>query len=95
MKTISEEDGWRLLEQITFNDRTLLCWYNPNNSVISLFLFNAFDKPNSLSERSPESTYGYVTHMVTGMYSELEAAEVVGLYLKDLEKDNIWWENDN
>lgn len=88
----NNDDGWRLLEQVTFNDRTLLCWYNADNSTIGLFLFNAFDRPNEMSKKSPESTYGYVTHSVSSIYTEKEAAEVVGLYLKDLENDNIWWE---
>jgi hypothetical protein len=92
--TISEDKGWKLLEQITINDRSLICWYNPNDGVISLSLFHLTDQPNELSKKSPYSTWGYVTYLVTNMMTSVEAAEVVGLYLKDIENENAWWEKD-
>ena len=93
-KPLKEEDGWKLLEERTFNDRTLLAFYSPNLSSISLFITHLFEQPNELSLRSPYTTWGYVTHFVSGMYTSKEAAEVVSLYLQDMEKENYWWEND-
>lgn len=90
---IAEEDGWKLLEERTFNDRTLIAWYNPDNSVISLMISHLTDQPNNMSKRSPYTTWGYITHMVTRMYTCKEASEVVSLYLKDIESENYWWEN--
>ena len=92
LSVISEEEGWKLLEEITINDRSLVCWYSPSNNVISLSLFHLTDQPNELSKKSPYTTWGYVTHMETNMATPKEAAEVVGLYLKDIENENIWWE---
>lgn len=87
-----EDEGWKLLEQVTINDRTLVAWYNPNDGVISLCMFHLVDQPNELSRRSPYTTWGYVTHFETAMYTSKEAAEVVSLYLQDIEKENFWWE---
>lgn len=93
-KPIDEEDGWKLLEERTVNNRAIIAWYNPNDNIISVIVTHVSDQPNSLSIRSPYTTWGYVTHMVSGMYSVEEASEVVGLYLQDMEKGNFWWEND-
>lgn len=93
LKPLREEDGWKLLEERTFNDRTLIAWYNPNDSVISLIITHLCEQPNELSMRSPYTTWGYVTHFTTAMYTIKEAAEVVSLYLQDMEKENYWWEN--
>jgi hypothetical protein len=92
-KPLEEDYGWLLLEKKTINDRTLICWYNPNDSIISLCLFH-LEPINRLSQSSPETTWGYATKLVTGMYTEKEAAEVVGLYLNDMETANYWWELD-
>jgi hypothetical protein len=88
----NEDDGWKLLEQVSINDRSLVCWYNPNDGVISLSLFHLTEQPNEISKRSPYTTWGFVTGMVSGMYTEREAAEVVSLYLQDIERENFWWE---
>jgi hypothetical protein len=90
---IDEQDGWKLLEEFTFNDRTLVAWYNDDTSNISLILTHLTDQPNELSKRSPYTTWGYVTWMVSEMKTCQEAAEVVSLYLQDIEKENWWWEN--
>lgn len=90
---IDEEDGWKLLEEFTFNDRTLVAWYNPNSGVFSLLTTHITDQPNELSKRSPHTTWGYVTHIVSGIYTCTEASEVVSLYMKDLESNNAWWED--
>lgn len=95
LPVISEEEGWKLLEEITINDRSLVCWYNPKDSIISLSLFHLTDQPNEISRLSPYTTWGYITHMETNMLTSREAAEVVSLYLKDLENDKIWWEVDS
>lgn len=94
LEVISEDQGWKLLEQKTINDRSLICWYNPNDKIISLSIFHLTDQPNELSKRSPYTTWGYVTFMTTNMMTVQEAAEVVGLYLKDIENDNAFWEID-
>lgn len=89
---IDEGDGWKLLERITFNDRTLIAWYNPGNNIISIIITHLYEQPNQLSKQSPYTTWGYVTHFVQGMHTCKEAAEVVSLYLKDIENENAWWE---
>lgn len=89
---INEQDGWKLLEEYTFNDRTLVAWYNSDDGVFSLVLTHYDEQPNELSKRSPYSTWGYITHMVSEMYTTEEAANVVGLYMQDMEKENFWWE---
>lgn len=94
-KVLDEKDGYKLLEEKTINDRTLLCYYNPTDRTISLMLFHLTDQPNSVSKRSPYTTWGYLTFFTTNMMSEKEAAEVVSLYLQDMEKDNYFWESIN
>lgn len=91
---IDEEDGWKLLEGVTINDRSLIAYYNPNDNIISLVIFHLTEQPNELSKRSMYTTWGYVTHAITAMHTCEEAAEVVGLYLQDIENDSCWWEND-
>lgn len=93
LETIDEQEGWKLLERKSINDRTIICWFNPDDNIISLCIFNLNEQPNELSKRSPYSTWGYITHMVTQMYTPKEAAEVVSLYLQDMEKENYWWES--
>jgi len=90
---INEEDGWKLLEEYTFNDRTIIAWYNPNDSIISIIITHLLDQPNQLAKNSPYTTWGYITHMVTKMYTCEEAAKVVSLYIKDIEDENAWWES--
>lgn len=85
--------GWKLLEKRTIGERTLICWYNESNKTSSLSLFHKTKQPNELSKKSPQSKlWGYVTHVATGMMSLPETAEVVSLYLMDMEKENVWWE---
>ena len=85
---------WKLLEYITINDRTLLCYYNGDLNQSGLLIFHLTDTPNELSRRSPYATYGYCTHIVFNMHTLKEAAEIYGLYLKDINDENFWWEND-
>jgi hypothetical protein len=87
-----KEDGWRLLEEKTINDRTLVAFYNDDQKIAGLMLFHLTDQPNQLSLRAPEAHWGFCTHMVLDMYTLKEAGEVVSLYLKDMETDNAWWE---
>jgi len=93
LPAIDEYEGWKLLEDKTINDRTLVCWYNPENEIISLCLFNIY-QTNELSKRTAETTWGFITHAVSEMHTCDEAAEIVGLYLKDMESENYWWEID-
>lgn len=90
---LDEKDEWKLLEEKTINDRSLVAWYCPDTSIISFVLTHISDKPNALSERSPYTTWGYITHLETKMHTAKEAAEVISLYLQDLEQENYWWEN--
>jgi len=94
MKPIDIDEGWKLLEQASFNGRTLICWLNPKNDIISIFLFNLLSQPNDLSRRSNLSQWGWSTHYVSNITTTMEASQVVGLYLQDMEKQNYWWEAD-
>ena len=87
-------DSWKCLEQISINDRSLVCWYDTENQRIGVCLFHLHNKPNLISKKSLYTTWGYITHVVDNINDEKEAAEVVGLYLQDIEKENYWWEND-
>jgi len=90
---LDEQDGWKLLEERSINDRTLVAWYNPDDSIISFAIMHLTEQPNALSLRSSYTTWGYITHMESMMYTTSEAAEVVSLYLQDMENENYWWEN--
>ena len=89
---IDEDNGWLLLERQTINDRTLLCWYSPNTNQINISLFNLLEKPNALSKKSNESQWGFMTHYVKPIQTDIEATEVVNLCIKDLYSGNYWWE---
>jgi len=92
MGVIKEEDGWKLLEEKTINDRTLLAWFNPNEDMVSLMIFHVTDQPNEFSKRSPHTNWGYATFWASEMKTMKEAAEVVSLYLQDMENEKYWWE---
>ena len=95
LKTITNQvnsDRFKLLEQISINERSLVASYDCNEKTINLVLFNLTEQPNKISKSAPKSTWGYATHFVDKMMTEKEAAEVVGLYLKDIENENFWWE---
>lgn len=85
---------FKLLENITINDRSIVVWYNEQDKSFNLMLFHLTDQPNELSKRSPYTTWGYPTGMLNTLNSESEAAEVVSLYIQDIEKEDFWWEYD-
>lgn len=88
-----KEDGWRLLEEKTINDRTLVAFYNEDQKTSGLMIFHLTDQPNELSKKAPEShTWGFCTHMILNIHTLKEASEVVSLYLIDMETDKFWWE---
>ncbi len=89
---IDEDNGWLLLERQIFNNRTLLCWYNPDTGYISISLFNQYERPNDLSKRATESQWGFMTHFVDHIPTAIDATKIVNDFLSDMEKDNIWWE---
>ena len=89
---IEQDSERKLLEQITINDRSLVAWYEMDTESISLMLFHYDERPNDLSKLSPYTTWGYLTRSEEKMMSEAEAAEVVSLYLQDIENQNFWWE---
>ena len=91
---LDEDEGWLLLTRQTLNDRTLLCWYNPDLDKISISLFNLFERPNQLSRNVKEGQWGFMTHFVQNIETDIEATEVVNMYLKDLKGENFWWEKD-
>jgi hypothetical protein len=87
---LEEDDGWKLLEERSINDRTLVCWYNPNNQIISVALFHLTDNIRNISVKN--DFWGFPTYYVTRMHTPTEAANIVSLYLKDMEDGNFWWE---
>ena len=87
-------ENWKLLEERTFNDRTLVAWYNPNGNIISFIITHLYEQPNELAKLSEYTNWGYITHFETGIYSYEEAAEVISLYLQDIENENAWWETE-
>ena len=96
LKFPSENDKeWKKLEEKSINDRSLIAWYNPESKDFSLVIFHLTDQPNEISKKAPLSTWGFLTHYISGMYTAKEAAEVVSLYLQDMENDRFWWESIN
>lgn len=87
-----EDKSWKLLEEKSINDRTLIAWYAPEQKMISLVIFNLTDQPNEISKKAPYSNWGFLTHYVSQMYTSEEAAKVVSLYLQDMESEKYWWE---
>ncbi len=85
------DEGFILLELREIQDRTLICWYNPNYGDISINLFHKVPT-NELSKRHGPSEWGYPAKYITEIQSTMEASEIVGLYLQDMEKGNFWWE---
>lgn len=90
-----ETNKSRLLEEKTINDRSLVCWYEEDTKQAKFMIFHLTDQPNEISKKSPYTNWGYLTLLITGIYTLQEAAQVVSLYLQDMEKDNCWWENIN
>lgn len=89
---IDADGDFKLLENRSINDRSLICWYNIVDKTYNLSIFHISEQPNELSKRSPYTTWGYMTYAASDMATATEAAEVVGLYLQDIESDNCWWE---
>ena len=89
---IDEDNGWLLLERQVINDRTLLCWFNPDTGYISISLFHQYSQPNDLSKRAVQSQWGYMTYFVDHIKTEIDATQYVNDFLTDLENGNTWWE---
>lgn len=90
----SENEDVKFLENISFNDRSLVAYYDPSIKTYVIILFHVSEQPNEVSKKSPYSTWGYATRVSGGIYNAKEAAEVVGFFLKDLLDENYWWEFD-
>lgn len=86
-------DDWKLLEWITINDITLLCYYNGDLKQSGICIFNLEEQLTELATKSPYSTWGYCEYAIFNLHTLKEAAEVYGLYLKDLQNNNLWWQN--
>lgn len=89
---IDEHDGWLLLERQKVNDRTILCWFNPDTGKISISLFHSYEQPNDLSKSAALSQWGYMTHFVDHIDTDIEATQILNQFLSDLEQNNPWWE---
>lgn len=89
LTVMDEDEGWKLLERKSINNRTLIAWYNPIDSIISIALFHLTE---NLRNSSTYTNWGYPVYFVTDMNTPKEAAEVVSLYLQDMEASNFWWE---
>ena len=90
---VLEEDGqFKLLEIKQINNRTLVCWVNTDDSIISLAIFHDSERPNEISQKASLSQWGYPTYFVSEMLDTEEASEIVTLYLKDMMANNFWWE---
>ena len=90
LKTIDEDNDIKLLEQITINDRSLVATYDKKKKNFQMTIFHLTEKPTNMP--IVESTWGFVRLFVDKMLTTKEAAEVVGLYMKDIENENYWWE---
>ena len=93
MKHLLQDGPFKLLEQTTINERTLVSWYNEKHQDISIALF-ANHRPNELSKRVSQSEWGFATKFITNIATTEEASNLVGLYLKDMKNMNFWWEKD-
>lgn len=92
--SILQEDGnFQLLELKKNHERTLICWLNTDDNIVSIALFHKNEKPNALSHRVLLTKWGYPTYFISNM-TTTEAANIVTLYLKDIQDENFWWETD-
>lgn len=80
------------LEDYTFNDRSIVVWYDNSTSKVSFMLFHLTDQVNENAKKSPYTTWGYCTGMITNNMSISEAGEVISRYIQDMENENYWWE---
>jgi len=96
LKNPLEEDGnFKLLKQVNFTDRTLICWHNIEEDLMHICLFNRTYQPNSLSRRVSGTQWGWPTHVVLNIKGFPEVAKIVELYEKDMKMYNFWWEFDD
>lgn len=85
-----------LIEQISFNERSLISWYDKTNKFFQFALFHLTEQPNTPSKLSPESpAWGYATFVSQPILDPNEITEITALYIVDLMEGNNWWESDD
>jgi len=91
LSVLQEDGNFKLLEIKSINARTLLCWINTNDEIISVALFADEQECDEMDQKKL-TEWGYPTHFVSNIIFIEEASQVVSLYLKDMEDKNFWWE---
>lgn len=87
-----DNTGWKIVEDLSFNGRTVLGFqYAPNNKY-GIMLFNLEKQPNSELSHLPYTTWGNVVWGVNEIDTLNELLDLINLYTEDLFSDNIWWE---
>ena len=87
-------EDWKMLEELSYNGRTILAYYNTEEKTCNLMFFNFDEQPNEMSQRGVYTTWGYATYAVLGIHSISECSDLVRLYMDDLFAENHWWEID-
>lgn len=88
-------DNVRLIDTLSFNESTIVSWFDTVDRDFSFAIYHLTDQPNILSQLMPYCMWGYMTYVAIPIADYKEAAEVYELFLKDLLAGNNWWENDN
>lgn len=91
---IKRDGKFLLLKKKSLNNRTLLAWYNMEDDIFSIALFNQVDRPNKLSAKASFTEWGYPTYFISDILDVNEAHNVSKLYLEDIASKNFWWEKD-
>jgi len=83
----------KILERYSYNNRTLIASYESESKIISMVIFNSIEQVNDRFKSMKRTKWGFVTYFVDNMVAGSETAQVIGLYIKDIENKNYWWEN--
>lgn len=86
------EQGMVKLEEYSFNDRSIVVWYDVHKKLASLMLFHLTDQVNEQAQKSPYTTWGYCTGILLNQMTIPEAGVVISKYIRDMENENYWWE---
>ena len=87
-------DSIRLVEEMSFNDRTIVTWFDMYTKKFQFALFHISDQPNTPSKASPYSMWGFTTFVSQQIEDPKEMAEVTALFVTDLLAEDFWWEDD-
>jgi hypothetical protein len=84
----------KIIEDLSFNDRSIVAFYNGEEKQYMLLLFHVCEQPNKVARESIYSSWGYVTAGVNNIYSLDELNKLVKMYCDDILANRCFWEKD-